>query len=193
MWIFLVIGKVLNEHSDPYENIYTVIRGAKYFTLFPPTEAWRMKGKSNHWSANHFLTKLERLYPHAQYKRDGPLDVLRLVPSDPTSPKVRWSSIKDPLDATEASLDSASISVTLQSGDTLYLPAGWWHHVRQKDLTIALNWWYDMEARGMGWVWLNFLRGETGSLLADDTGSIQSSPFHTDWREYSQRSIYHTV
>ena len=115
-----------------------------------------------------FLTELERLYPHAQYKRGGPLDVLRLVPSGPTSPKVRWSSIKDPLDASEASLDPASINVTLQSGDTLYLPAGWWHHVRQKDLTIALNWWYDMEARGMSWVWHNFLRGETSSLLVDD-------------------------
>ena len=32
-------------HSDPYENIYLVVRGAKHFTLFPPTEAWRMKGR----------------------------------------------------------------------------------------------------------------------------------------------------
>ena len=30
--------------TDPYENIYTVIRGAKYFTLLPPTDGWCLKG-----------------------------------------------------------------------------------------------------------------------------------------------------
>ena len=30
--------------SDPYENLYTVIRGAKYFTLLPPTEGRYLKG-----------------------------------------------------------------------------------------------------------------------------------------------------
>jgi len=62
--------------------------------------------------------------------------------------------------------------ISLKAGETLYLPAGWWHHVRQEnfsnaergeelkeDKTIAVNWWYDFEGRGMGWVWLNFLRG----------------------------------
>ncbi|OBZ76726.1 JmjC domain-containing protein 7 [Grifola frondosa] len=45
---------VTSIHSDPYENIYTVVRGAKHFTLLPPTEGWCMK---------------ERLYPHAAYIR----------------------------------------------------------------------------------------------------------------------------
>lgn len=29
---------------DPYENVYTVIRGSKHFTLLPPTEGWCLKG-----------------------------------------------------------------------------------------------------------------------------------------------------
>lgn len=29
---------------DPYENLYTVVRGAKKFTLFPPTEGWCLEG-----------------------------------------------------------------------------------------------------------------------------------------------------
>ena len=33
-------------HIDPYENVYTVIRGKKHFTLFPPTEGWCLKGKT---------------------------------------------------------------------------------------------------------------------------------------------------
>lgn len=30
--------------SDPYENIYCVIRGRKIFTLFPPSEGWLLEG-----------------------------------------------------------------------------------------------------------------------------------------------------
>lgn len=60
------------------------------------------------------------------------------------------------------------IHITLSAGETLYLPAGWWHHVRQgdgldnvfiEDKTIAVNWWYDTEGKGMSWVWSSFLRG----------------------------------
>lgn len=108
----------------------------------------------------------ERLYPHARYAREVPDGELRLCFSEFTMPKVRWSSIKNPLDAAELSHESNPFHITLRPGDTLYLPAGWWHYVRQTGLTIAINWWYDLEARGMTWVWLNFLRGETGSLLA---------------------------
>lgn len=50
----------------------------------------------------------------------------------------------------------------MRAGESLYLPAGWWHHVRQSDsneITVALNWWYDIEMQGMAWVMLSFLRG----------------------------------
>jgi jumonji domain-containing protein 7 len=56
----------------------------------------------------------------------------------------------------------------------LYLPAGWWHYVRQGDTpgrpTIAINWWYDVEMRGMSWVWLSFLRKRLGkmSIMEDE-------------------------
>ena len=40
----------------------------------------------------------------------------------------------------------------------LYLPVGWWHYVRQTGVTVALNWWYDVEMQGMQWTWLSFLR-----------------------------------
>jgi len=59
-------------------------------------------------------------------------------------------------------------SITLRAGETLYLPAGWWHHVTQEGLTIALNWWYDTEMRGMSWVWLSFLRGDNEEIEDDE-------------------------
>jgi len=131
-------------HSDPYENVYTVVRGAKHFTLLPPTEGWCLK---------------ERTYPHAAYKRCPSTSRLTLVPSIGTS-EVRWSSITEPHIPGVLPPGAHPIHITLRAGDTLYLPAGWWHHVRQSGgTTIALNWWYDTEMRGMSWVMLSFLRG----------------------------------
>ncbi|KAG8928490.1 hypothetical protein FRC02_006859 [Tulasnella sp. 418] len=35
---------ITSAHSDPYENIYTLVRGQKHFTLLPPTEGWTLQG-----------------------------------------------------------------------------------------------------------------------------------------------------
>ena len=101
------------------------------------------------------------MYPHAQYYRENNSSPFSLIPSPPSVAPVRWSSIRDPLNPEELPPEACPIQVTISEGDTLYLPVGWWHHVRQSGVTIALNWWYDMEAKGMGWVMLNFLRGES--------------------------------
>lgn len=97
----------------------------------------------------------EREYPHATYTRSSSSSDLGISPSGQT---VRWSSLLDP-DAYPPS-GTHPIQIEVEAGDTLYLPAGWWHHVRQFGTTvIALNWWYDMEMGGMTWVMLSFLRG----------------------------------
>ncbi|KAF9247051.1 cupin-like domain-containing protein [Melanogaster broomeanus] len=130
-------------HSDPYENVYTVIRGTKHFTLLPPTEGWCLE---------------ERLYPHAVYSRADVSSELQLIPSSPET-RVRWSSVSDPHLPNALPPEAHPIHITLNAGETLYLPVGWWHHVRQSgDVTIAVNWWYDAEIRGMNWIWLNMLR-----------------------------------
>ena len=98
---------------------------------------------------------VEREYPHAAYTRPSPLADLKITPSGQT---VRWSSASEP-DVHPPS-GTHPIRIEVEAGDTLYLPAGWWHHVRQSGSTvIALNWWYDMEMSGMSWVMLSFLRG----------------------------------
>ncbi|KIJ70557.1 hypothetical protein HYDPIDRAFT_78159 [Hydnomerulius pinastri MD-312] len=137
---------VTSIHSDPYENIYTVVRGTKHFTLLPPTEGWCLQ--------------VERSYPHATYSRTDAHSELKLLPSPPETPPVRWSSISDPHLPNTLPPEAHPMHITLNAGETLYLPVGWWHFVRQLgDVTIALNWWYDAEVQGMNWMWLNMLRG----------------------------------
>ncbi|OCH94076.1 Clavaminate synthase-like protein [Obba rivulosa] len=137
-------ASVTSIHSDPYENVYTVIRGAKHFTLLPPTEGWCLS---------------ERVYPHSTYMRSPTTNKLVLDPSSSEVPEVRWSSVTDPTVPGALPPEAHPIHITVEAGQTLYLPAGWWHFVRQTQVTIAINYWYDMESRGMVWVWLNTLRG----------------------------------
>ncbi|KAJ7700096.1 Clavaminate synthase-like protein [Mycena rosella] len=133
---------VTSIHSDPYENIYTVVRGSKHFTLLPPAEGWCLQ---------------ERMYPHAKWTRESSNAALAITASPNFS--IRWASVVDPDIPGNLPPEAHPIRVSIEAGESLFLPAGWWHHVRQSDETIAINWWYDMEMRGMSWVLLSFLRG----------------------------------
>ncbi|KAJ3828601.1 Clavaminate synthase-like protein [Lentinula raphanica] len=135
-------GSVSSVHSDPYENIYTVVRGEKHFTLLPPTDGLYLD---------------ERYYPHASYVR-GQNGDLTLQPSPGNTPLVRWSSNMNPHLPGQLPPEAHPIHISVSEGETLYIPVGWWHHVRQSGTTVALNWWYDTEMRGMSWVMLSYLR-----------------------------------
>ena len=104
---------------------------------------------------------LERTYPHARYERSQSSSHLMVVPSGDDMPPVRWSSVLDPNSSGSLPPEAHPITITVSAGESLYLPAGWWHHVRQTGLTVAVNYWYDIEGRGASWVWLNLLRGPT--------------------------------
>ncbi len=121
--------------------------------------AWRVCSLA-HFHANLLTACLtERIYPHATYERSPETSELTLVPSPSSGPPVRWSSIQDPTDTDSLPSEAHPIYITVNAGESLYLPAGWWHYVRQSEMTIAVNYWYDRESRGMSWVWLNLLRG----------------------------------
>lgn len=101
---------------------------------------------------------LERLYPHATYVRNGKGGDLTLQPSSDT-PSVRWASISDHL-SRRLPQEAHPIHLSVGVGETLYLPPGWFHEVRQAEcgITIALNWWYDTCMQGHSWVLLSYLR-----------------------------------
>ncbi|KAG8853940.1 hypothetical protein FRB91_004210 [Serendipita sp. 411] len=144
---------VTSVHSDPYENIYSVARGTKIFTLYPPTEGWCLK---------------EKHYPHAQWHRDQDGRLKLEVSPGKT---VRWSSVQD---ATEPLPPARSITVIVREGQMLYLPPGWWHYVQQlpdkHGKVIAVNYWYDMEMKGHHWVFLSLLRS-----LGSPEGDVNQS------------------
>lgn len=98
-------------HKDPMENIYVQIRGMKHFTLLPPL---------CHPSTN------EKLIPLATYHR-GPGGELSLEMDDgqESVPLATWDPDEPNKNATRFSHLAKPLTVTLQPGDMLYLPALW--------------------------------------------------------------------
>ncbi|KAM6459323.1 bifunctional peptidase and (3S)-lysyl hydroxylase JMJD7 [Liasis olivaceus] len=122
---------VTSLHKDHYENLYCVISGEKHFLLHPPSD-------------RPFIPY--ELYPPATYhiSEDGSFDVLE----DKTAEKVPWI----PLDPINPDLEqypeyaqAKPLRCTVKSGEMLYLPSLWFHHVQQSYGCIAVNFWYDME------------------------------------------------
>ena len=122
-------------HKDHYENLYTVIVGQKTFTLLPPAEG---------------LCRLQlQEFPVAQWQPD-PSGKLHLELVEPLQ-HVQWSPVVHGLEPSVLDNDGlpAPLTVTVEAGDTLYLPSMWWHQVEQhagpEGFVAAVNQWFDMK------------------------------------------------
>ena len=127
-------GKAVTSlHKDHYENLYCVIKGEKIFTLYPPSDRLYIPYEN---------------YPVAQYKYENNQWIIETNKIVGDSSTVPWISV-DPLhpnyEVYPQFKHAQPYTCKVQSGDVLYLPSLWFHHVQQSDLTIAVNYWYDME------------------------------------------------
>ncbi|XP_058842566.1 bifunctional peptidase and (3S)-lysyl hydroxylase JMJD7 isoform X1 [Acipenser ruthenus] len=122
---------VTSLHKDHYENLYCVISGEKHFILLPPSD-------------RPFIPY--ELYPPATFKQreDGSFDVV----DEEAAEKVPWIPV-DPLNPDLERYPDYGLArplhCTVRAGEMLYLPSLWFHHVRQSQGCIAVNYWYDME------------------------------------------------
>lgn len=105
-------------HMDQSQNIACVLLGEREVTLFPPDQ-------------------LPNLYP-------GPLE---------TAPGGAIVSLAD-LDSPDfekhpgfAKALETKMSVTLKAGDAIFIPYGWWHHIRATaPLNMLVNYWFLSES-----------------------------------------------
>lgn len=105
--------------------MYCVVDGQKRFTLVPAAQ--------------------RALLPHGMFTAAEYAAVTghsyRLVPRLPAH-SLPWVAL-DPRKPRPAR--ASLYHVTVRSGDCLYLPALWFHHVAQSHACIAVNYWYDMD------------------------------------------------
>ncbi|GFO26854.1 Jmjc domain-containing protein 7 [Plakobranchus ocellatus] len=134
---------VTSMHRDHYENLYCVVSGEKTFILHPPTDLPYIPYET---------------YRSAVYK-EGPIGSFAVI-SDEKDSEVPWVAI-DPLKPDlkrypQYAQAQPPLIVTVHAGQMLYLPSLWFHHVRQSQACIAVNYWYDMEF-DIKWAYYKFL------------------------------------
>ena len=154
-------------HKDHYENVYSVIRGTKTFTLLPPLDVWRM----------HM-----REYPCARWTRDQD-GVWQATRSGDAS--VPWCPIPIGHQSSSPSLLHnyphfynpdlpPPMIADVSRGDTLYLPSCWYHSVEQEPseqggMVMAVNSWFDMQF-DTRWPYFQLVESLGKELVAQDQG-----------------------
>ncbi|OTA04274.1 hypothetical protein A9Z42_0048640 [Trichoderma parareesei] len=141
-------------HKDNFENIFVQIVGRKHFVLLPPLF--------------HACVNEDLVLP-ATYVRQGEGFALAVDQDSPLVPLATWDPDEPERNATPLSALARPLRVTLEPGDMLYLPAMWYHKVKQscpdggEGFVLAINYWYDMDFSGPLYPMTSFLR-ELGTL-----------------------------
>ncbi|CAI6100475.1 unnamed protein product [Clonostachys chloroleuca] len=130
-----------NLHRDPFENIYVQIRGKKHFVLLPAL---------CHACVN------EKLVLPATYRRSDQGLTLELDEGEDDVPLAIWDPDDPDKNTTKYSHLAKPLLVTLNPGDMLYLPAMWYHKVKQS--CIEGDEGYDMEFSGPFYPLTTFVR-----------------------------------
>lgn len=165
---------VTSVHKDYYENLYCVLQGEKHFVLLPPTDGaflpevhcvgarYRSTQRSDAAAAataaaaggdagdsgevrtlpfdDNFCVVLDR-----DAEAGAGAAEASAAPAAPA--RVPWIAV-DPA-RPERHLAPAfhlasPVTCVLRPGETLYLPAMWYHRVGQEGVTVAVNYWHDM-------------------------------------------------
>lgn len=134
-------------HKDHYENIFVQICGAKEFVLLPPVEGPCVNERSvlsaTYQPREPSLKSSELRKADLHIQIDEPEAYIPLPTWDPDRPEEN---------TTEYSKYARSLSVTVNAGDILYLPALWYHKVKQiagdEGICCSVNYWYDMDFTG---------------------------------------------
>jgi jumonji domain-containing protein 7 len=144
-------------HKDNYENIYFQVCGKKHFVLMPPVEAPCVNERSvlaATYQPRDASTKSSDLR-----KKD-----LQIHIDEPEVyiPSVTWDPDEPLHNTTPYSEYARPLRVTLDAGDTLYLPALWYHKVSQScgadHISCSINYWYDLEYSGTFWSTAKFVQ-----------------------------------
>lgn len=132
-------------HKDCFENLYGVVRGVKYFTLFPPTSSPLLYPRPYYprvYSSRTGKWTVEKVGEDCVSPEDTP------SPPDhephPTRPWISVDPTAPDLDRFPLYAHARPVRVAVSTGELLYLPAMWYHQVGQGRGTVAVNYWYDM-------------------------------------------------
>lgn len=109
-------------HHDFNDNLYAVVEGCKHFTLFPPAQANNLypQGELLEVEANGYIKYKDLSHkPHMSKLDPANVDLIEFP---------RY-----------ASAAPTRIECTVQKGEMLFLPTGWFHQVTSRGRHIAVS------------------------------------------------------
>ncbi|XP_003705237.1 HSPB1 associated protein 1 [Megachile rotundata] len=113
-------GAHTNCHQDSYgSNLVAQIHGRKQWLLFPPDSTRYLQPTRIPYEESTVYSKYNFFCP----TEDNEINILKIQ----ERPKL----------------------VTLEPGDVLFVPPGWWHYVESLDLTVSVNVWLPVETDHM--------------------------------------------
>ncbi|KAH0493724.1 hypothetical protein TgHK011_000377 [Trichoderma gracile] len=154
-------------HKDNFENIFVQVVGRKHFVLLPPLL--------------HACVNEDLVLPATYVRQDGGSFTLAVDPDSPLVPLATWDTDEPERNATPLSALARPLRVTLEPGDMLYLPAMWYHKVKQscpeggEGFVLAINYWYDMDFSGPLYPMTSFLR-ELGTIKQSKSTAAKDGP-----------------
>ncbi|CDW99637.1 hypothetical protein [Sporisorium scitamineum] len=138
-------------HRDYYENLFTVVRGWKEFTVYPPAEACFLCDDEEYpvYKYVKHNNQQGRDIELLSLQKDGDGATTRWIPIDPTLPKQAERNapfVHRDLNSTSSSGIATrehtpqtkygyalpALKIRVHEGETLFLPSGWFHHVAQQ-------------------------------------------------------------
>lgn len=138
---------VSSMHKDHYENLYHVLDGTKVFSLVPPAYVPLLGERPV--PSGRFVYR-----PETKTTDNSAWMVEKDINEEGEQGKVPWITV----DVTQSEKIPYR-QVRVKAGDILYLPALWFHRVEQEGpVTIAINYWYDMNFGGPLWAYFHFLQ-----------------------------------
>lgn len=128
-------GTISPAHTDPFFNCYAQVVGRKTVWLAPPEVTPLM------YSYGPSLAGTDEIHHPAANSTEPLMSNTSRVDVFPVSKEVQEAS-RNKYPAFWNTVPEKALSVTLEPGDLLFFPPGWWHAMRSEDVSFSVSMWF---------------------------------------------------
>lgn len=128
-------GTISPAHTDPFFNCYAQVVGRKTVWLAPPEITTSM------YPYRPSLGDTDKTHHPAANATEPLMSNTSRVDVFPASKDVQ-DACKDEYPAFWNMVPAKALSVTLDPGDLLFFPPGWWHAMRSEDVSFSVSMWF---------------------------------------------------
>lgn len=132
-------------HFDPYENLLCQVLGSKHVLLFPPQERAFLYPYHNTTQRNTSQIPFSKLLPSIlSQSQPNQHAIVNSLTSDSITQEFSSKDevVANVFDKFTGLTHATATLATLQPGDALYIPRGWWHFCSAPAASCSVNFWW---------------------------------------------------